>query len=146
MILINTSDIYLISLLTQNPNELLQNFTLLWCGGILFENGFDSMGPISCQYDEIPTMSQYDLCLQNSLLHKTIPNNLNSPLHFAAWIPLINYTTYIDNKAKGRIWKRVLQENKVCQRKKCSFFVTFGVLCFPVTSVLRFAFCLITDD
>ena len=30
--------------------------------------------------------------------------------------------------------------------KKCSFFRKFGVLCFLVTSVLRFAFLLITDD
>ena len=30
--------------------------------------------------------------------------------------------------------------------KKCLFFGKFGVLCFLVTPVLRFAFCLITDD
>ena len=30
--------------------------------------------------------------------------------------------------------------------KKCSFFGKFGTLCFLETPVLRFAFCLITDD
>ena len=52
-------------------------------------------------------------------------------------------------KAEGRISKRVFQENKARQifhktniwneRKKCSFFGKFGMLCFLETPVLRFA-------
>ena len=49
---------------------------------------------------------------------------------------------FVNNKAKGRISKRVLQENKARQihvcvsgGKKCSFFGKFGVLCFLVTPV-----------
>ena len=56
----------------------------------------------------------------------------------------------VDNKAKGRISKRVFQESKARQnfrktniylliRKKCLFFGNFGVLCFLETPVLRFA-------
>ena len=67
-------------------------------------------------------------------------------------------TNIVCNKAKGRISKRVLQENKASQifqktnisyppdmhiyvsgGKKCSFFREFGVLFFVETSVLRFA-------
>ena len=53
----------------------------------------------------------------------------------------------VGNKAKGRISKRVLQENKIHQifRKpnisytlKCAFFGEFGVHCLLVASVLRF--------
>ena len=59
----------------------------------------------------------------------------------------------VSNKAKGRISKRVFQENKARQifrktnisypvcisgGKKCSFFGKFGVLCFLETPVLRF--------
>ena len=53
------------------------------------------------------------------------------------------------DKAIRRISKRVLQENKaheifqktlcISGGKKCSFFGKFGVLCFLVTPVLRFA-------
>ena len=50
------------------------------------------------------------------------------------------------NKAKGRISKRVFQENKtyVCVSggKKCSFFGKFGVFCFLETPALRFALLL----
>ena len=61
---------------------------------------------------------------------------------------------FVGNKAKGRISKRVFQENKarqifqktnisyplICTRgKKCSFFGKFGVLCFLETTVLRFS-------
>ena len=70
---------------------------------------------------------------------------------------------FVGNKAKGRISKRVLQENnrqifrktnilyplirkRTCSYqggggggKKCSFFGKFGVFCFLVTPVLRFA-------
>ena len=57
---------------------------------------------------------------------------------------------FVGNKAREQISKRVLQENRVRQRtfhtcvcvsggKKCSFFQQFGVLCFLVTRVLRFA-------
>ena len=42
----------------------------------------------------------------------------------------------VGNKAKGRISKRVFQENKAHQ---CLFFGKFGVLCFLETPVLRFA-------
>ena len=52
----------------------------------------------------------------------------------------------VSNKAKGRISKRVFQENKarhtyisVSGGKKCLFFGKFGVLCFLETPVLRFA-------
>ena len=64
----------------------------------------------------------------------------------------------VSNKAKGRISKRVFQENKARQifrktnisypwhayirvsgRKICSFFGKFGELCFLEISVLRFA-------
>ena len=51
----------------------------------------------------------------------------------------------VSNKAKGRISKRVFQENKarhtyisVSGGKKCLFFGKFGVLCFLETPVLRF--------
>ena len=43
---------------------------------------------------------------------------------------------YFGNKAKGWISKRVLQDNKV---PKYSEKRTFGVLCFLVIPVLRFA-------
>ena len=64
---------------------------------------------------------------------------------------------FVGNKAKGRISKRVLQENKARQvfriknisyplirtclsgGKKCSFSGKFGVLCFLATPALRFA-------
>ena len=67
---------------------------------------------------------------------------------------------FFGNKAKGRILKRVFQENKarqifrkrtfltpwyahvrvyVSMGKKCLFFGKFGVLCFLETPVLRFA-------
>ena len=68
----------------------------------------------------------------------------------------------VSNKAKGRISKRVFQENKARQifrkthiayplirigtyvcvsgGKKCTFFENFGVLCFLETPVLRFAY------
>ena len=60
---------------------------------------------------------------------------------------------FVGNKAKGRILKRVFQENEARQifrktnisnvcvlgGKKCSFFGKFGVLCFLETPVLRFA-------
>ena len=68
----------------------------------------------------------------------------------------------VGNKVKGRISKRVFQENKARQifretnisyplirirtyvcvsgGKKCSFFENFGVLCFLETPVLRFAY------
>ena len=73
---------------------------------------------------------------------------------------------FVGDKAKGRISKQVLQENKagqifqktnssypeICPRvhqgvrdvhflrgKECSFFGKFGQLCFLVTSVLQFA-------
>ena len=66
---------------------------------------------------------------------------------------------FVGNKAKGRISKRVFQENKARQifrknehflppdthtyvcvsgGKKCSFFGKFGVLCFLETPVLKF--------
>ena len=63
----------------------------------------------------------------------------------------------VGKNAKGRISKRVFQENKARQifrktniyypliryvcvswDKKCSFFAKFGVLCFLETPVLRF--------
>ena len=68
---------------------------------------------------------------------------------------------FVGNEAKGRISKRVFQENKaspnfpkkehllptdtdtdvcVSGTKKCSFFGKFGVLCFLKTPVLRFVF------
>ena len=75
---------------------------------------------------------------------------------------------FVVSKAKGRISKRVFQENKarkvfrkrkisyplirarayvfVSERKKCSFFGKPGVLCFLETPVLRFALCLITNN
>ena len=50
----------------------------------------------------------------------------------------------VGNKAKGRISKQVLQENKTRQifhfRKKCPFFGKFGLLSFLVTPVFRFAY------
>ena len=66
---------------------------------------------------------------------------------------------FVGNMAKGRISKRVFQENKAhqifretnisyslirtctctCRGKKCSFFGKFGMLCFLETPVLRFA-------
>ena len=61
-----------------------------------------------------------------------------------------------NKQAQGRISERVLQEKeppnvpnvvRVSGGKKCSFFGKFGVLCFLVTTVLRFAlmtYC--TDD
>ena len=63
------------------------------------------------------------------------------------------YNKVVGNKAKGRISKRVFQENKASQtsgktniscplirtRTKCLFFENFGVLCFLETPVLRFA-------
>ena len=61
------------------------------------------------------------------------------------------FSHIVGNKAKGRISKRVFQENKARQifrktniscvsgGKKCSFFGKFGVLCFLETPVLRFA-------
>ena len=68
----------------------------------------------------------------------------------------------VSSKAKGRISKRVLQENKARQifwkrnisyphmyvsvGKKCSFFGQFGVLCLLVTPVLRFARFVITHE
>ena len=42
---------------------------------------------------------------------------------------------FVSNKSKGRISKRVLLENKARQKIN----ITFGVLCFLVTPVLRFA-------
>ena len=50
----------------------------------------------------------------------------------------------VGNKAKGRISKRELQENKaghgcVSGGKKCLLFGKFDVLCFLVTPVLKFA-------
>ena len=67
----------------------------------------------------------------------------------------LNLYQNIGNKAKGRISKRVFQENKARQifrktniyfslirtrgGKKCSFFGKFGVLYFLETPVLRFA-------
>ena len=75
---------------------------------------------------------------------------------------------FVVSKAKGRISKRVFQENKarkvfrkanisyplirarayvfVSESKKCSFFGKPGVLCFLETPVLRFALCLITNN
>ena len=63
----------------------------------------------------------------------------------------------VGNKAKGRISKRVFQESKARQNfrktnisyplirtRACG--VSFGVICFLETPVLRFAFCLNTDD
>ena len=64
----------------------------------------------------------------------------------------------VGNKAKGQISKWVFQENKarqifplhtyVCESggKKCLFFGKFGLLCFLVAPVLRFALYLITDE
>ena len=48
---------------------------------------------------------------------------------------------FVVNKVKGRISKRVFQENKAqcVSGSKCSFFGKFGVLCFLGTPVLRFA-------
>ena len=77
-----------------------------------------------------------------------------------------NINQVVGNKAKGRISKRVFQENKACQivRKtnisyplirtrtcvsegnKCSFFRNFGVLCFLEHPILDSPFCLITDE
>ena len=66
----------------------------------------------------------------------------------------VRQANFVGNKAKGRISKRVLQENKARQifrktnifyplirtgGKKCSFFGKFGVFCFLETPVLRFA-------
>ena len=52
----------------------------------------------------------------------------------------------VGNKAKGRISKRVFQENKaltcayVCvSGGKCLFFGKFGVLCFLETTVMSIA-------
>ena len=53
---------------------------------------------------------------------------------------------------EGRISKRMFQENKARQIfQKNEHFLPpdigkFGVLCFLQTPVLRFAFCLITDE
>ena len=69
------------------------------------------------------------------------------------WPILQNTLEFVVNKAKGRISKPVCQENKagrifrktnisymcVSGKKKCSFFGKFGVLCFLVTPVLKFA-------
>ena len=69
------------------------------------------------------------------------------------WPILQNTLEFVVNKAKGRISKPVCQENKagrifrktnisymcVSGKKKCSFFEKFGVLCFLVTPVLKFA-------
>ena len=73
-------------------------------------------------------------------------------------MPVSNLKT--SNKAKGGISKQKQQESKACKNcpknkhflpanmhmyvcvseyKKCSFFGIFGVLCFLVTYVLRFA-------
>ena len=75
---------------------------------------------------------------------------------------LVDYIDYIvDNKAEGQISKQMLEENKARQifrktnvsysprthvcvsggsgRKKCSFYGKFGLLCFLLTPVLRFA-------
>ena len=57
------------------------------------------------------------------------------------------FSNFVGNKAIGRISKRMLQGNKARQifsknvlgGKKCSFFEKFGVLCFLVTPVLKFA-------
>ena len=77
----------------------------------------------------------------------------------------LTFHIIVDNKTKGRISKRVFQENKAHQifrksnisyplirtylyisgRKKCSLFGKFGVLCFLETLVFRFALSLITD-
>ena len=74
---------------------------------------------------------------------------------------MFNYDgQFVDNKAKGRISKWVLQEKStpnfpknehfllsdthtfqcVSGVKKCLFFRKFGVLCFLVAPVLRFVF------
>ena len=52
-----------------------------------------------------------------------------------------NFLKFVGSKAKGRISKRVLQENKACYLggKKCLFLEKSEVLCFYVTQVLRFA-------
>ena len=79
------------------------------------------------------------------------------------WVMFSFQLNIVGNKAKGRISKRVFQENKAHQifRKtnisyhtkthhakfsekrtllnKCMFFGKFGVLCFLETTVLRFA-------
>ena len=76
------------------------------------------------------------------------------------------FSKIVGNEARGIISERVLRENKayqifrktsisyfpdtltyVCMSggKKCSFFGKFGVLCFLVTPVLRFALLPITD-
>ena len=73
-------------------------------------------------------------------------------------IPHLKLPVFVGNKAKGRMSKRVFQENKARQifrrnelfllsdthmgvsgGKKCSFWGKFGVLCFLETPVLRFA-------
>ena len=47
---------------------------------------------------------------------------------------------FVGNKAKMRILKRVLQENKARQTfRKRTFLTPFGLLCSLVTPILRFA-------
>ena len=61
----------------------------------------------------------------------------------------IPQSEFVGNKAEGRISKRVLQSKQSTPSflknehflppDKCSFFRKFGVLCFLVTPVFRFA-------
>ena len=71
-------------------------------------------------------------------------------------LPSAHFEQNVDNKAKGRISKRVFQKKQSTSNfpkknifltpdthtyqgvKKCSFFGKFGVLCFLETPVLRF--------
>ena len=65
------------------------------------------------------------------------------------WCSLWFFKTniFVGNKAKGRISKRVFQENRACQifgktkgmGKECSFSRKFDLLCFLETPVLWFA-------
>ena len=71
---------------------------------------------------------------------------------------------FVGNKATGQISKRVLQENeerqifqktnisyplvriRMCVSGSKKYSIKFGMLYFLVTLVLRFTFCLITDE
>ena len=103
------------------------------------------------------------------LLYHSTPHCSTYESKDCCWNVVLTQQEFAGNKAKGRISKRVFQENKACQifrktiipyllirtssctyqgARNVRFFGKSGVLCFLDTPALRLAlfFCLITDE
>ena len=121
--------------------------------------------PVISYWRDTEAASLFDFLL---LYHST-PHCSTYELKDCWWNVVLTQQEFAGNKAKGRISKRVFQENKACQifrktiipyllirtssctyqgARNVRFFGKSGVLCFLDTPALRLAlfFCLITDE